>query len=166
MHLVWKIFEYIKYVKSDKDKYSYCKTLLHPHSCRLFLESSSEDKTEYSSIPIFSTPSKTIEMLLINNYLEIRLFEWEQKGTNVVILEKLELPLKIKRDNKRSLIINDSFVLNFYTETDLKDFLRKSNDLNIENINNNFINEINRLNLVGDELNDFTIEEIINKLSS
>lgn len=104
MQLGWRVFTYKKQVRSDKDAYSYCKIKLNEYSEKLFVDDTSSnsqsdcdelggsskasDHGKTGSISIYTSPSKTIEFLIINDWIEVRLFEWREKGTGLIILEK------------------------------------------------------------------------------
>lgn len=121
MQLNWKIFCYRKNIFSSKDLLSYCNTPLSPYSNTLFLNEASSD-----SLSVFSTPSKSIEIVLGSNF-EIRLFDWREQGTLALILEKRAVnSIKAKLGGDRILILENTdwqVEVTFYTELERLQFV-------------------------------------------
>ncbi|ELA41231.1 uncharacterized protein VICG_01720 [Vittaforma corneae ATCC 50505] len=157
MQLGWRIFMYKKQIRNENDAYSYCKTRLREYSERLFIDdTSSNSENDYGEmhgynnvdshgkaygnghnkvecVSIFTSPSKTIELLIIHDWIEIRLFEWGEKGTGLIILEKTGVKeVKCKTDGGEKTVsfilyknscVTSQFKVVFYKEENKRVFL-------------------------------------------
>ncbi|KAM0680650.1 hypothetical protein GINT2_001338 [Glugoides intestinalis] len=136
----WKVFKYTKNVRNEKDIYSYCKTKIDKLSERIFLEDNQRD------IFIYTSPSKTLEILITKETLEMRLFQWKTTETAFVVLEKCALKQLTFEVDDRLVTISDSrFEVVFYCSEEVQEFIAALRSTKTSN----FVTEMKRLNKQG-----------------
>lgn len=113
----WKIFKYTRKINNKEDIYSYCKTNITKYHQSLFTN-------EDSFLTFYSSPSKSLELMIFKDSFEIRLFDWKKDETRMIILDKILIKENYKCNYmERTLFLNggSSYVI-FYKLEELKEF--------------------------------------------
>lgn len=115
----WKIFKYSRKINSSNDFYSHCKINISKYNQSLF-------KNEDSLLNFYSSPSKSLELILFKDSFEIRMFDWKQNETRMIILDKIYI-----NKNERSNYTDRTFFIKegaswmiFYKSEELNEFIR------------------------------------------
>ncbi|KAI5150313.1 hypothetical protein ENBRE01_1423 [Enteropsectra breve] len=121
MLIGWRIFNYIKEIRTNKDFMSACNIDMRKHMQDLYRKNSNKELT------IYSAASKQIELVLMDESLELRLRVWSVENTISLILEKRNVnDVHMALEDKNVSFFSEEtnvFSLEFYRSCDARSFM-------------------------------------------
>ena len=134
----WSLFSYSKQIFNEEDRISYCNTRIDKLSQPLFLDDPSDE------IFIYSTASRTLELILDDKDMSVRLFLWEETKTINIVIEKIPIAQAQIEIKGRKVLFN-RFEINFYNGEELETFKAEfcsRKQVKANGIGNDYINSM------------------------